>query len=531
MWAIDTRKITKSFHANRVLHEVDFKVRTGEIHALVGENGAGKSTLMRILSGAITDYQGEIRLGGAPVRLAGPGDAEARGVAMIYQELNLVPEMSVAENVYLGREPRGRWGLVDRSRMSMAAAGILADLAFPGSPDTPVSELRVGEQQIVEIARALARNASVLIMDEPTSALSDAEVDNLFRLSRRLRDDGVTVVYISHRLDEIFDLADRVTVLRDGRVVDTLAISDVDRASLIRMMVGREVGDRTETDAPVDDTVVLDVADLWQENTSSTVRREHLVADMSFQVRTGEILGLAGLMGSGRTQVLETIFGASRGKCGGTVSVDRELVDFGTPARAMASGIAYVTEDRQRTGLLPGMSICANVSLASLAGLTSGGIVSLARERRLVSDFMSELDIRARDIDQMTDTLSGGNQQKVVLARWLATNPRVLLLDEPTRGVDVGAKADIYRILTRLRTEGIAMVMVSSDLPELIAMADRILVMREGRPVAILQGDDRNQQMILEYAAAGGPVQAGFARPDGDSAALSGPGLDSIHGV
>jgi ribose transport system ATP-binding protein len=508
--AIETLGVSRAYSGNRVLDHVNLSVQSGEIHALVGENGAGKSTLMRILSGADTDYDGEIRLHDRPVRFAGPRDAEDHGLAMIYQELNLVPELSAAENVFLGREPFNALGLVDFKRMRADAEQILDRLHFGNAPDMPVCELRVGEQQIVEIARAISRNASVLIMDEPTSVLTEAEAGNLFRLVKSLQDDGVTIIYITHRLDEIDALADRVSVLRDGVLIATRAVRETGRAELIRMMVGREIEELFARAPAARADVVLEVENLWLGNTSAYVNREILLRDVTFEVRAGEILGLGGLLGAGRSEILNAIFGAAEGWQRGCIRVDGAEVDCSTPARAMSAGIAFVTEDRKYSGLVLSLDVAINIGLASIARRTPAGIIRQARELALADQLVRRLGIRIRSLSQEAGTLSGGNQQKVVLAKWLATHPRVLLLDEPTRGVDVGAKADIYRILAELAEQGIAIVLVSSDLQELVHLANRVLVIREGAPVALLEQNAIRQEIILEYAAVDGPIQPGF---------------------
>jgi ABC-type sugar transport system ATPase subunit len=508
--AIETEGITRAFSGNRVLDRVDLSVQSGEVHALIGENGAGKSTLMRILSGADTDFDGEVRLHGSPVRFTGPRDAEDHGLAMIYQELNLIPALTAAENVYLGREPVDALGRVDFKRMRADAEKILERLDFAHSADVPVYELRVGEQQIVEIARAISRSASVLIMDEPTSVLTEAEAGNLFRLVKSLQNDGVTIIYISHRLDEIDALADRVTVLRDGVLIGTRVVRDTSRADLIHMMVGREIEDLYRQATVEREEVVLEVEDLWLGNTSAYVNREVLLRSVSFEVRAGEIFGLGGLLGAGRSEILQAVFGAAQGWQRGRIRLDGAEVNCSTPAHAMSAGIAYVTEDRKSSGLVLSLDVATNIGLASMARRTPAGVIRKTREWALAEHLVDRLSIRVRGLDQEVATLSGGNQQKVVLAKWLATHPRVLLLDEPTRGVDVGAKADIYRILAELAEQGIAIVLVSSDLQELVHLANRVLVIREGAAVALLEREAIRQQLILEYAAVDGPIQPGF---------------------
>jgi ribose transport system ATP-binding protein len=502
--------ISKAFSGVRVLHDVTLRVRRGEVHALLGENGAGKSTLVKVLSGAIDDYDGRIVLDGADASIRSPRDAEQRGIAIIHQELNLVPELSVAENIFLGREPQRLPGLIDGARMVRDAAAILATLNFPAPPTTIVSRLRVGEQQLVEIAKALSLNARILIMDEPTSALSGTEARTLFGVIRRLTAQGTTIIYISHRLEDVFELADRITVLRDGRHVATLAAKQTDRRELIRLMVGRDVGEFFSRHRRPQERVVLSVRDLWREAPRGRGGRRRSVAGVSFDVRAGEIFGIGGLLGAGRTEILQTIFGAADGRWGGEIRLDGRPVAIASPMDAKRAGLSLVTEDRKFDGLVLGAGVDLNLALPSFDRLSRGGVVSVAAELALVLDYMQRLRVRARDRHQPAGTLSGGNQQKVVMGKWLATQPKVLLLDEPTRGIDVGAKAEIYELLSLLAQEGLAIVIVSSEMPELMSLSDRVLVMREGRPTALLEREEFSAEQVMEYASPGGAVQEGF---------------------
>ena len=527
------RGIRKSFGSVDVLKGVDFAVRPGEIHALMGENGAGKSTLMKIAGGVYLDYEGEIRIGGDPVRFSGPRDAAAKGVATIHQELNLVPGLSVAANIFLGRELVKKPFFVDQRRQAREAAALLEGLNFRASPNTPVSELRVGEQQLVEIAKALSLNAKILIMDEPTSALSVAEAHQLHEIMRRLAGEGVAIVYISHRMEEIFELSQTVTVLRDGVLAGSSPVGETSRRELIRMMAGREVQeffDRGAATAMVtskagtDCPPVLSVRDLWLANPVPTPIRPRLLDGVSFDVAAGEVLGLAGLMGAGRTELLETVFGARDEEAGGAMLVDGVPVAIRSPLHAKRAGLALVTEDRKRDGLVLGAGLDLNVALTVLPALATRGFVSGRRETELATRTIGELGIRASGPQQPAGTLSGGNQQKVVLGKWLATGPRVLLLDEPTRGIDVGAKSEIYRLIRELSANGIAIVVASSEMPELLAISDRIMVLREGRPTAILPHQEFLADTILEYASPGGEVQDAFA--SGWRGRLGGPATE-----
>jgi ribose transport system ATP-binding protein len=504
------QRISKEFTGVRVLHDVTLRVRRGEVHALLGENGAGKSTLVKVLSGAIGEYEGEILIDGEAVAIRSPREAERHGIAIIHQELNLVPELTVAENIFLGREPQRLPGLIDGGRMVKEAAAILATLNFPASPTSVVARLRVGEQQLVEIAKALSLRARILIMDEPTSALAGNEAETLFAVIRKLAAQGTTIIYISHRLEEVFALADSITVLRDGRHVATLAAAQTDRRELIRLMVGRDVAEFFAQHRKPQERIVLSVRDLWLEPPRGRGGRRRAIARVSFDVRAGEIFGIGGLLGAGRTEILQTIFGAADGRWGGTVALDGRPIAIASPVDANRAGLSLVTEDRKFDGLVLGAGLDLNLALPSFGRLSRAGFVSAAAETALVLDYMRRLSVRARDSRQLAGTLSGGNQQKVVMGKWLATAPRALLLDEPTRGIDVGAKAEIYELLAQLAQAGLAIVIVSSEMPELLSLSDRILVMREGRPTALLERSEFSAERVMEYASPGGAVQDVF---------------------
>jgi ribose transport system ATP-binding protein len=504
------RGIGKSFSGVRVLEDVDLELRAGEVHALMGENGAGKSTLVKVLSGVLTDHEGEILLDGAPVRFAGVRDAERHGVAIIHQELNLVPGLGAAGNVFLGREPLIAGLLLDRRAMARAASALLARLGLAGlDPEAPVGRLRVGEQQLVEIAKALSLDARVLIMDEPTSALSPAEAERLLGIVRQLAGEGVAIVYITHRMDEVARVADRVTVLRDGRRVLTAPAAEVGRARLIAAMVGRELAEAGPSAPTAPGPVVLEVEDLTLVAARPGAPPKRVVDGVSFRVRAGEVLGIGGLLGSGRTEILETIFGVAEGERSGVVRLDGEPVAIVGPEDAKALGIAFVTEDRKRTGLVVDFPVRANAALPSQDRLARFGIVaSPRREADLARDAIDRLAIRCAGPEQPVRGLSGGNQQKVVLGKWLATGPRVLLLDEPTRGIDVGAKQEVYALVERLKAAGLAIVLVSSEMPELLRLADRVLVMCEGRAAGTLDRAEATQERVMELAAPKGRAAA-----------------------
>jgi ribose transport system ATP-binding protein len=497
---LSMRGMAKSFGGVRALRGVDFTLEHGEVHALLGENGAGKSTLINILSGVFGDYEGEIEIDGGPVTFHQPGQAQSAGVATIHQELDLVPDMTVAENLFLGREPRDRLRLVDRKRLHADATALLERAGVSLDPRRPIRSLRVGERQLVEIAKALSLDARVFVMDEPTSALADVEVEQLFRVVRDLRGQGVGVVYISHRLEELPQIADRATVLRDGENVGTVAVGETSRRELIGMMVGqplRELFPKGEATAG-EDLLVLDSFTVVPRRPRPGRSEPRGV---SLRVRRGEIVGLAGLMGSGRTELLETLFGSgSPGSIEGTVTLGGEPLDISSPRKALAAGIGFVPEDRKDLGLVLGASISANVTLAALQAFARGGLVRSGRVARAVDRSMAELSIKAPTRATAVRALSGGNQQKVVFAKQLLTRPRLLLLDEPTRGVDVGAKAEIYRLLAGLAEEGLGILLASSELPELLGVCDRIAVLRAGAVAAEMTAEEATQESLLEAA-------------------------------
>jgi len=489
--------VSKSFPGVRALSDISFDVRAGEVHALLGENGAGKSTLIKVMSGVHKADAGTMHLDATPVVFGSPQEAQAAGIATIYQELLLFPELTVAENIFMGHAPRGRFG-IDWKRMRGRARELLASLDIHDlDPGALVGTLSVGNRQRVEIAKALSHNARVLIMDEPTAALTQHDVERLFRIVRLLKDRGVGVVYISHRLEEIFLLADRVTVLRDGAFVATKPVSETSHQDLVEMMVGRRIEALfPKLEAKLGPPV------LELEN----VVRLPATRGVSLTLRAGEILGIAGLVGSGRSELAEVIFGMTPAE-GGSIRIDGKPVTIRSPSDAKRLGIAYVPEDRGRQGLVRPMAIAENVSLANLKRLAHGAFIDRRAERALAQDSVKRFGIRASGIGQIVGTLSGGNQQKVGLSKWLATEPRILIMDEPTRGIDVGAKAEIHRLMSELAGKGLAILMISSELPEVMGMSDRILVMRAGRIVAEMDRAIATQAAVARAMMSDAPAE------------------------
>jgi D-xylose transport system ATP-binding protein len=474
------REITKTFPGVRALDGVSFDLNPGELHALVGENGAGKSTLMKILGGVYpySEYGGEVLIEGKEQRFSGVRDAAQAGIAVIFQELSLVKEMSIGENIFLGREPR-RFGVIRWEEVYRRARQLLDDVHLGLDPHTPIRNLGIGQQQLVEIAKALSQDARILVLDEPTAALTDAEVETLFGILNKLRARGVAMIYISHKLEEVLRISDRVTVLRDGRTVGTNLTKELDEAKLIARMVGREVGDIFPAADHDRGDIVFEARDITVDD--PVVPGKKLVSKISFSVRKGEVLGIAGLMGAGRSDLLMGIFGAHPGRVSGQIKVDGQAVRIASPSDAIRHGIGFVTEDRKRFGLILEQTILNNMTLAGLKRISGKFVTSVDAEAAAGERSMKELRVKANSVFTIANTLSGGNQQKVVLAKWLLTNPRVLFLDEPTRGIDVGAKQEIYAQINSLAKSGLAIVLVSSELPEVLGLADRILVLHEGQ--------------------------------------------------
>jgi len=490
---LEMREISKRFPGVKALDRVSFDVQSGEIHALVGENGAGKSTLMNVLGGVYPHgtYDGEIVIDGEVRRFDGVHAAEDAGIAVVHQELSLVPEFSIAENIFLGREPR-RFGVIQTEVLYSRAQKVLDELQLTLEPHIAVGTLGIGQQHLIEIAKALSRNARILVLDEPTAALTDTEGEVLFGILRRLRGSGAGIIYISHKLGEVLELSDRITVLRDGRTVSTDATTALDTQRLIARMVGREVTEIFPEPHRKPEDVVFEARGVTVEDPSVTGKL--LVDDVSFRVRRGEVLGIAGLVGAGRSDLMMAIFGAHPGRKRGEFHVGGSRIAIGSPGDAIAAGIGFVTEDRKRFGLFLDQTIVANLTLAALKRISGPVVTDVDAETAAGQKSMKELRIKARSVFTVAGTLSGGNQQKIVLAKWLLTSPKVLFLDEPTRGIDVGAKQEIYQQIDRLASEGLAIVLVSSELPEVLGLSDRILVLHEGR----LTGEFRREEATAE---------------------------------
>ena len=490
--------ISKNFGGVHALSDVSLEAHAGEVHALCGENGAGKSTLMKILAGAITQYGGRIVVDGKPQKFSGPRDAEDAGIRIIYQELNLVPDLSVAANIFLGRERRKALGLLDDRSMERHARELFDRLGTPISPRARLGDLRIGDQQMVEIAKALAFDARILIMDEPTSALSDAEVARLYRVIDDLKSSGTTILYISHKMNEVFTLSDSVTVLRDGRFVAASRSRETEPSQVVRWMVGREIAALHFEPKAMTGEPRLRVRNLGLPCLPDSGRPN--LSALNFDLHPGEILGVAGLLGAGRTELLEALFGASHAVPSGTITLDGKPSRFRSPGDAIASGVALVTEDRKNLGLFDQMNVRQNVSICRLGGLTRAGLVNRGAEAEAVREQIARLGIKTAGGGAAITSLSGGNQQKCVIGRWLLTDPRLLLLDEPTRGIDVGAKAEIYALMKRLANAGMAILVTSSELPELLAVCDRILVLCEGRLTADLPRAEATEEAIMHAA-------------------------------
>ncbi len=481
--------VSKSFGGVHALQDVHLAIYPGEVHALLGENGAGKSTLIKIITGVYQPDAGELTLDGASVRFGNTREAQNAGIAAIYQEPSLFPDLDIAENILVGRQPRSRGG-IDWKRMYAEAGALLQRLGLTLDPRTKARELSVAQQQSVEIARALSLNARVLIMDEPTSSLTQNEVADLFTIVRQLRASGTAIVFISHRLEELFAVADRVTILRDGQYVATQPLTDVTTEDLIRMMVGRHLGEMFAKQEVAAGDVVLAVEGLTVEGSFSNV---------SFELRKGEILGMAGLVGAGRTNVARALFGVEPATSG-IIKLDGKPVTIRGADAAMALGIGYVPEDRKEHGLVLAMTIGDNITLPILPSFARLGWLNRKQEQKAAAVGSQQLEVKMTGVDQLAGQLSGGNQQKVVLAKWLGTHPRVLILDEPTRGIDVGTKAAVHRLMSDLAAQGMAILMISSELPEILGMSDRILVMREGRLTGQFTRTEATQEKIMAAA-------------------------------
>jgi rhamnose transport system ATP-binding protein len=509
----ELRGITKRFGATQALDDVSLDLLPGEVHALVGENGAGKSTLVKILAGVYQPDEGTIWLNGDATQLHGPAHSRSLGIAVVHQEPRLFPDLTVAENVFIGHAPAGRLGTIDWGAMGRAAQALFDELEVEFDVGAPVRGLSMADQQLIEIAKSLSVEARVLILDEPTASLSAHEVARLFTIVRRLRDRDVAILFVSHRLDEVFELCNRATVLRDGRHVITTPTTALTTADLIRHMVGRVVSLFPKVDTPVGE-VLLEVEGL---------SRAGAFRNVSFAIRAGEIVGFAGLVGAGRTEIARVLFGIDP-RDAGEIRVGGKPVDFESPSAAMNAGIAYLPEDRHQEGLILDFPIAQNVTLPILPRLFPRLLVRGSTERRVAHDYTEQFNVRMTGVDQLVSALSGGNQQKVVLAKWLATKPRILILDEPTRGIDIGAKVEVHRIISELAASGLGIVLISSDLPEVLAMSDRVVVLHEGRITAEIPRERATEERVM-FAATGSAGDGGT-----DPATLAGPTVGGAAG-
>lgn len=484
--------VRKEFPGVVALDDVSFRLKRGTVHALMGENGAGKSTLMKILAGIYTPDKGQVKFKGIDIQLKSPLDALENGIAMIHQELNLMSFMTVAENIWIRREPLTRFGFVDHGEMNRKTAALFKRLNIALDPQAEVRDLSIANRQMVEIAKAVSYESDVLIMDEPTSALTEREVAHLFTIIRDLRSQGIGIVYITHKMNELFEIADEFSVFRDGRYIGTHASTDVTRDDIIKMMVGREITQMfPKEEVPIGD-VVLSVKDLCLND---------VFHDVSFDVRAGEILGVAGLVGSGRSNVAETLFGVTPASSG-TIEINGKAVKVGSPTEAIRNRMAFLTEDRKDTGCLLILDVLENMQIAVLQDkFVKMGFVDQKAVSAKCEEMARKLRVKTPNLHERIENLSGGNQQKALIGRWLLTNPRILILDEPTRGIDVGAKAEIHRLVTELARDGVAVIMISSEMPEVLGMSDRIMVMHEGRVTGFLNRAEATQVKVMELAA------------------------------
>ena len=490
---IQMKGICKSFSKVQVLKNVSFSLDDGEVHALMGENGAGKSTLMKILTGVYTRDAGELLVDDVPSCFDHPVQAEQAGIVFIHQELNIMHELTVEENMFMCKEIKGKFGAVDKQAMRQKARETIRQLGIDIDPKTVMENLSVGQQQMVEIAKALMVDARVLILDEPTAALTPVETEVLFEVIRRLKAAGVALVYITHRMEEVFEICDRITVLRDGEYIDTKPISDMSMNDIVRMMIGREIGERFPKREAEIGQVLFEVEGLSKEG---------VFKDISFSVHAGEVLGVAGLMGAGRTEIMKAIFGSLPYERG-TMRLDGKQITVRSPEEAKKHRLGFITEDRKTEGLMLEDSIEHNISLNNLSVVSNRSVMSRTKETNLVREAIERLNIRCAGPKQKCKFLSGGNQQKIVFAKWIYTNPRVLILDEPTRGVDVGAKKEIYSIINELAANGVAVILVSSELPEVLGMSDRIMAIHEGKVGGIIDAADATQESVMILCTGG----------------------------
>lgn len=499
-YILEMKNITKEFPGVKALSNVNLQIRRGEIHSLCGENGAGKSTLMKVLSGVYPykSYTGDIVINGEVQKFHKISDSEKAGVAIIYQELALVKDITVAENILLGKLINKK-GIVNWNAVYMRAKKILEEMEVSIDLNEKVRNIGVGQQQLVEIAKALALDADILILDEPTAALTESEVETLLKIMKKLREKGVTCIMISHKLNEVFEVSDNITVLRDGLSIRTMSAKETNEDEVIKYMVGRELTQRYPEMKREAKETMLEVEHLNLTDPSG----HQVVKDVSFSVRAGEIVGLAGLMGAGRTETISSVFGAARGKVTGTIKIEGKEVQIHSPLDAIRQGMAFLSENRKRYGLIQGQSISKNISISSMDQVNTHSVINLSQEYDITRSYAKELGVKANSVDVNVETLSGGNQQKVLLARCLMTKPKILFLDEPTRGIDVGAKYEIYVLMNELAKQGTAIVMVSSEMPEVIGMSDRVLVMREGKIGGELARAELTQEGIMQIASGG----------------------------
>jgi len=490
--------ITKKFSGVTALDNVCMELHAGKVNAIIGENGAGKSTLMKILSGVYTEYDGRIIYKDNPVRFQNTRQAQTAGIAIIHQELNLIPYLSITENVFLGREITTKWGILDKNKMRKTTGDLLKRLRLSVDPDTKIAALKVGQQQVVEIAKALLFEAEVIIMDEPTSAISENEVKVLFGIIEQLKSENKVIVYISHKLDELFAIADRYIVLRDGKTIESGNMQGMTHDSLIQKMVGREVKIVRKATTRNDSDVLLMVNNISLRNAER--KNDLLLKRISFNLHKGEILGIFGLMGAGRTELMETIFGMHTKRAAGNIAISSKRVNIQSPQHAINAGLALVPEDRKKDGLVLGLDVRTNICLTTLNDLQTMGLLNQNKESALAKKYTKELSIKTSSEKQFAKNLSGGNQQKIVLAKWLATRPKILMLDEPTRGIDINAKNEIYKLILQLADQGLGIIVVSSELPEILTVSDRILVMAEGNITAEFLAYEATEDNILKAA-------------------------------
>ena len=487
---VSMKNIQKSFPGVHALDDAQIELKKGEVHGLVGENGAGKSTLMKVLTGIYERDSGTVVVKGREVNYKTPGDALEDGISMIHQELNLMPHLTVADNIFIGREPK-KGITLDKKKTNQLTKELLDSLSLDIAPDTPVNQLTVAKQQMIEIAKAISLNADILIMDEPTAALTTSEIDELFKFVHDLKAKGVGIVYISHRMEELKVITDEITVMRDGQYVNTVTTADTEMDEIISMMVGRTIYEEPKTHSMV------------PEGAPTVLKVEHLaspdVRDVSFELKKGEILGLAGLMGAGRTETARLVFGADP-KTDGKIYISGKEVQIESPADAVENGVGYLSEDRKAFGLAVGLSVADNTVMATLDEFVSGGVVNEGKIAAVTKEYVDKLELKTPSIKQLVRNLSGGNQQKVVIAKWLVRNCDILIFDEPTRGIDVGAKSEIYKLMNQLAAEGKSIIMISSEMPELLRMSDRIIVMCEGRMTGEIDISEATQEGIMKYA-------------------------------